>query len=191
MTVECFKFIRSLVINLQLVIAESNILQPNGADQLIDEHHSNQSAQSGEVDAHKSDQVDQSDQLSATEDSAAVTSSEDTTAQPVPPPEEPQEVRGHVVSDWKDQFGGEDDICLLSEEDTLDVGDSIGGGGGLDDLGDQSGDLHREVPTNKEETPLSHRQEEDTTKGRLLFEFWCDSIKFPQEVIVWWVSCGA
>ena len=154
---------------------------------MIDGHHSNQSAQSGEDDAHKSDQVDQSDQPSATEDSAALTSSEDTTAaasQSIPP-EDPQEVRGHEISVTTDKFDEEKELCLLPEN-TQDVGDSVGGGSDLDDLGDGPSDLSREVPTNNEETRLSHsRQEDDTTKGRP-FKFCClTSIKFPQEVMGW------
>jgi hypothetical protein len=88
---------------------------------LIDERHPNQSAQSGEDDAHKSDQVDQSSQPSATEDSAI---SEDT-SQSIHP-EYPQEVGGHVVSVTNDEF---DEVCLLPEktqEDAFDIGDSLG-----------------------------------------------------------------
>ena len=133
---------------------------------MIDGHHSNQSAQSGEDDARKSDQVNQSDQPSATEDSAALANSEDTittiAASQSIPPEEPQEVRGHEVSFTADEFDEEEELCLLPEK-TQDVGDSVGGGGG--DLGDGPSDLGREVPTNKEETRLSHGQEDDTTKG--------------------------
>lgn len=140
---------------------------------MINGHHSNQSAQSGEDDAHKSDQVDQSDQPSATEDSAALASSEDTTAaasQSIPP-EDPQEVRGHEVSLTPDEFDEEKELCLLPEK-TQDIGDSVDVGGG-GDLGDEPGDLGREAPTNKEETRLSHGQEEDTTKSMWPYKFCC------------------
>lgn len=142
---------------------------------MIDKHPSNQSAQSGEDNAHKydqPDQVDQSDQPVVVEDSAAVTSSEDTTAaaSQSAPPEDSQEIRGHVVS-VTDQFGEEEKLCLLPEEtqDPFDVGDR---GGDLDDLGDPS-DLDKKVP-NKGEKPgtLPPRQEEDTSKGRFGVKFW-------------------
>ncbi len=88
---------------------------------MIDEHHSNLSAQSGEDNAHKSDQVDQSSQPTATEDSAFT----EDTSQSIHP-EDPQEIGGHVVSITKDAFG---EVCLLpkkTQEDAFDTGDSLG-----------------------------------------------------------------
>ena len=143
---------------------------------MIDEHPSNQSAQSGEDDAHKydqPDQVDQSDQPAVVEDSAAVTRSEATTAaaSQSASPEDSQEIRGCVAS-VTDQLGEEKEICLLPEktQDPFDVGDH---GGDLDDLSDPS-DLSKKVPNKEEEKPgtLPPRQEEDTSKGRFGVKFW-------------------
>ena len=119
--------------------------------------------------------MDQSDQLTVVEDSAAVASSRDTTAAASP------------SVPVTDQFGEKEELCLLPEK-SLDVGDL---GGDLDDLGDPS-DLGREVPNKEEEKPgtLPPRQEEDTSKGRFGVKFWwCDSQKFPQEVIAICMWC--
>lgn len=146
---------------LIVAITEPQTVQPNRPD---DVHHS-----SGEDDTHS--KLDQP----AVEDSAPLTSSEVTTAaaSQTTPPEDPQEVRGHVDS-VTDQFGEEKELCLLPEkaqEDPFDVGShgNGGGGGDLDDLGDPA-DPGEEVPNKEEEQKpetLPHRQEEDTTKGRV------------------------
>ncbi len=149
---------------------------------MISEHQLNQSAQSGEDDLYKLDQVDRSDQPTDIEDSAPVTNAEDTTVatSQATPPVDLLEARAKVVS-TTDQFGEEAELCLLPEktQDPFDVGD---GGDDLDDLRDP-GDLSKEFPTKEKEKPetLPPREEEDTSNGE--FGVVVMAPKNPQEVI--------
>lgn len=130
---------------------------------MISEHQLNQSTQSGEDNLHKLDQPDQMNQSDQPTDSAAVPSAEDATSQATPSVDS-QEARAKVVS-VSDQFGKEEEVCLLPEktQDPFDVGDR---GDDLDDLRDP-GDLSKEIPTKEKEKPrtLPPREEEHTSNG--------------------------